>query len=378
MGHLQRTTAVLRRRNAPRSWARPSTHEECKLHQLSPYIGKLKSSIAASLIESHSEPGDFVLDPFCGSGTVPLESALLGRKAIASDASRYAVTLTRAKLSPPATLAEAKLELEKRIDAAAGRHPVDLRTVPAWVRKFFHPRTLKEAISFADECVAVGDVFLMSCLLGVLHHQRPGFLSYPSSHLVPYLRARKFPADDYPEMYEYRDIRSRLLAKVVRACSSEAALRLLARTEHSIVHAAVQDMEPPGQVDAIVTSPPYMNALDYTRDNRLRLWFLNREQSDYDQEPTDKREVFRDMMRTFFDRHVRQLKRGGRCVLVVGETVTRKRMTSHPAEFIIEQATPRRGLRLIDVIKDRIPDVRRSRRHVAATKTELILVFERT
>ncbi|HAJ59742.1 MAG TPA: hypothetical protein DCP31_11110 [Cyanobacteria bacterium UBA8543] len=27
-------------------------------------------------------------------------------------------------------------------------------------------------------------------------------------------------------------------------------------------------------VDAIISSPPYFGALDYARDNRLRLWFL--------------------------------------------------------------------------------------------------------
>jgi DNA modification methylase len=31
---------------------------------------------------------------------------------------------------------------------------------------------------------------------------------------------------------------------------------------------------PENSIDAVISSPPYMNALDYGRDNRLRLWFL--------------------------------------------------------------------------------------------------------
>jgi len=31
---------------------------------------------------------------------------------------------------------------------------------------------------------------------------------------------------------------------------------------------------PVESIDAVITSPPYMDALDYARDNRLRLWFL--------------------------------------------------------------------------------------------------------
>jgi hypothetical protein len=34
---------------APPHWAEPRTHQECSLHQLSPYSGKLKSSIAQDL-----------------------------------------------------------------------------------------------------------------------------------------------------------------------------------------------------------------------------------------------------------------------------------------------------------------------------------------
>jgi hypothetical protein len=57
---------------------------------------------------------------------------------------------------------------------------------------------------------------LLASLLGILHHQRPGFLSYPSSHLVPYLRQLKFPRRKYPELYERRDVLSRLEAKILR------------------------------------------------------------------------------------------------------------------------------------------------------------------
>ena len=92
----------------------------------------------------------------------------------------------------------------------------DLRTVPVWVRRFFHPETLRSALAFRDTCIERRDEFLLACLLGILHHQRPGFLSFPSSHLVPYLRDRKFPRKSFPEMYEERDVLVRLEAKVRR------------------------------------------------------------------------------------------------------------------------------------------------------------------
>src|SRR5439155_15684112 len=129
----------------------------------------------------------------------------------------YAVLLTRAKLFAPASqeLAERRLRVTWMLSRTLLKGQ-DLRTVPQWVRRFFHPETLRSALAFRDACVQRHDNFLLGCLLGILHHQRPGFLSYPSSHLVPYLRDQKFPRAEFPEMYKYRDAEPRLMQKLIR------------------------------------------------------------------------------------------------------------------------------------------------------------------
>jgi hypothetical protein len=255
-------------------WSGPCLHTESTFHQLAPYIGKLKSSIAAALIQEYTKPGDVVLDPFAGAGTIPLEAAMRGRSVCASDVNPYAMLLTRAKLFPPSDLTEALAAAGKYLQAAEGcAARVDLRRVPCWVRRFFHPQTLREVIAIRDLLVRNREYFLMGCLLGILHHQRPGFLSYPSSHLVPYLRDGLFPRARYPEMYEYRDVRSRLTAKIVRAYRRKALIPFEVDKTCRLtdVRSLRLDEE---TIDAVITSPPYMNALDYVRDNRLRLWFL--------------------------------------------------------------------------------------------------------
>src|SRR6266852_6011353 len=76
-------------------WSGSALKDESTLHQLSPYIGKLKSSIAASLVHQFTKEGDLVYDPFSGSGTVALESWTAGRRVVANDLSPYAYLLTR-------------------------------------------------------------------------------------------------------------------------------------------------------------------------------------------------------------------------------------------------------------------------------------------
>jgi len=360
----------------PPRWKHGKTDDDSTLHQLAPYIGKLKVGIARDLIAKFTKPKDVVLDCFSGSGTVALEAVLLGRSIVASDRNPYAVTLTRAKLEAPNSLEQAIQRLEVRLQCAQERPPYSRRTVPEWVSEFFHPNTLQQALQFADECIEQDDQFLLACLLGILHHQRPGFLSYPSSHLVPYLRDKKYPRAQFPQMYEERSLAPRLLAKVRRALKSPNT-----RLPGVTVCASQQDVAKlvlDREVDAIITSSPYMNALDYIRDNRLRMWFLDRQTTNYSPEPTDRKEEFDSLSKAFAENALSRLRRRGRCVLIVGQTVRRKRVTSHPAERILGHLLSRDpSLRLEQVIEDIIPDVRRSRRSATGTKRELILVLRK-
>ena len=360
-------------RRAPTSWTRAATATECTLHQLAPYIGKLKSSIASELLNEFTRKNDLIVDPFCGSGTIPLEAALSNRRVFAFDASVYAYTLTKGKLTPMRTLDEARQRL-CRVDELVNSLPnPDLRRVPSWVRAFFHPETLRETLKWTRILKKEGEFFLLSCLLGILHHQRPGFLSYPSSHLVPYLREKKFPTTDFPEMYDFREVRPRLAAKVERAFRRFNTTSLGRRT--TVQRTYIEDSKWPRIVDAIITSPPYMNALDYVRDNRLRLWFLGQKPSFPTDASLSSLEGFRSASTALARKVELHLRRGGHCVVVVGEKCTRvgQRYPSDLLGEIFERYAP--SLYVKQIIRDRIPDVRRARRDHRGVKEENTIIF---
>jgi hypothetical protein len=169
-----------------------------------------------------------------------------------------------------------------------------------------------------------------------------------------------------------------MLKKVIRALEDERSLTVVNSMRGQIRLASVQKLVLRNEVDAIITSPPYMNALDYVRDNRLRMWLLDRSTVDYSPEPTDKLQSFQRTTYAFIRSSVSRLKRGGTCVLVVGETVRRKRMQSHPADLLLEWLAEKvPELKLMETMKDTIPDVRRARRDGQATKKELILVLRK-
>ncbi len=350
---------------------------ESSIHQLSPYVGKLKSGMAGALVREFSREGDVVLDPFCGSGVVPCEALLAGRHAIGNDLNPYAYVLTRGKLSAPRTHAEATTAALKALDEAADE-TVSLGEIPDWVKAFFHPKTLEEAIALSRVLRRRGDYFVLACLLGILHHVRPGFLSYPASHLVPYLRVKKYPPRSFPDMYRYRPVRPRLLAKIARAYRRfEPPRPDLTRVvlRQNAMSLSVKS----NSVDAIISSPPYYGALDYGRDNRLRLWFLGVD--DYrkiDEKLTSNERVYVSQMTRAAGEMLRILKPGKCAVLVLGDYNRNGRKQDSAATLSqIVRENYSHSASVENLMVDEIPDERRARRRTQTTKRETILVIRK-
>jgi hypothetical protein len=360
-------------------WTGSAWQSESTFHQLSPYIGKTKSSMAAPLVATYTKPGDVICDPFSGCGTFAFEAWRAARHVVANDLSPYASLLTRAKLFPYRTLDEALQDFQTIAHLASvrlRRSSPDLRRVPAWVREFFHADTLRETLVWVELLKAGRRWFLLACLMGILHHQRPGFLSYPSSHTVPYLRKKKFPKSRFPKLYEYRPVASRLEAKIERAFRRVPTLdfklsrRCLSRSAEKIIL--------PKPVDAILTSPPYMRQLDYGRDNRLRLWFLGCEDwFSLDTTISPGEDEFIALMERCFKHWRTALKHNGYCVLVVGDECSREDQ-EHLPEEVAHIATDRYGFTFVSEHVDPIPNERRVRRGLLGSTSETILVLRNT
>ena len=359
--------------------AKSTTATDNTFHQLAPYIGRLKTSIASALIGGYTSEGDLVVDPFSGCGVIGLEAAAKGRRVLAGDWNPYAVLLTRAKLFPPQNLKAAQRRLRKTWDVSREKFSnQDLRCVPSWVRKFFHPETLREALAFRDACIHRQDHFLLACLLGILHHQRPGFLSYPSSHLVPYLRDRKFPRRKYPEMYEKREVRPRLEAKLQRAfrrASPEYA------ESRKVSNVDARHFPRVANIQAVITSPPYMNELDYVRDNRLRLWFIGKSlPQGVELTGKNRKAAFTALIRDVCVRLAPGINLGGYFILIVGN-VTRGNVRSSRTSRLVRNLFCREpelsNFRLRAWYHDTVPDIRRCRRECRGTKGETVLVFQK-
>lgn len=240
------------------------------LHSLSPYQGRITPSFAHWLIKIFSKPHDIVLDPFMGVGTIPLEADFLKRKPIGVDLNKYAWVVTKGKFErkPIQYYLDYLRELED-LDTS----DVDLETIPDWIQAYYDPETLKEIVKLNTLLQTEEEWFLLGCLMGILHGNRPGYLSVYTGCIIPMTprpvtHPKYRPDKDKPE---FRAVIPRMAAKVMRMYSTGIPFDTHAQIFQG--DARTLPLED-NSANVVISSPPYFNTLDYVGQNRVRLFFL--------------------------------------------------------------------------------------------------------
>ena len=112
------------------------------LHTMCSYHGMFPARVVHYFIQQYSQPGDLVLDPFSGRGTVPLQARVEGRRTVCNDLNPLAYVLSRAKANPPTwSAADAFL---RRIEMAYRQAEHAEPDVPEDIRMLYHPNTLRQ------------------------------------------------------------------------------------------------------------------------------------------------------------------------------------------------------------------------------------------
>lgn len=314
------------------------------LHRISPYVGRIKPSFAHFLIKYVSKESDIILDPFCGIGTIPTEAALMGRSAIGVDLNPYAYYISLAK-SKNGHRKEVLINYLRGIKINTKK--VSLDKIPKWIKEYYNQETLKEILFLVDKLKKDKQYFILGCLIGISQGHRPGHLSKPCAWTLPY----KPKKDDKGE---YREVIPRLIEKIERTYKD---------TFHGIgkiqIHLADARKLPLKEksVNHIISSPPYYDTLDYVNSQRLRLAIAG--YYDEDEQKKLKKKLIQsfnsylsDMELCIKEMH-RVLKKGGYCILVVGDTFKNKKVinTADNLKLLLEK----NGFICHGIVQDKIP-----------------------
>ena len=260
------------------------------LHEIS-YRACFKPQLPGFFITRLTEPGDRVHDPFMGRGTTPLEAALLGRRVAGSDRNALSVRLLEPRLDPPEP-GEVAGRLESLDLDGPADGPVDgPADGPPAVRDdllaFYHPRTLRRIARLRRHLLgrrAAGsldraDRWIEMVAANRLTGHSPGFFSVytlppnQAASVRSQLRINERRRQTPPE----RDVRALILRKtrsLLADLDAGGADRLAAADPLLLTASADRTPEiGDGTVRLVVTSPPFLDVVNYRADNWLRCWF---------------------------------------------------------------------------------------------------------
>jgi DNA modification methylase len=250
-----------------RRGARPFPH---------PFPARMPLEVARAAVSALSSPGDTVLDPMIGSGVVAKAALALGRKSIGRDIDPLAVVQSRALCANIGT-AELK-SVGERVEKSARKILESGKYIRAvrndldqegrrFIRYWFRKRHADElfALSIAIDEIGSADWPIFAAIFSSLIISRGSGasramdLSRSRPHRVD-SKIPKSPLELWPKQLA-----------AFRSYYEKSSLTDAADIE---IGDARRLQFPDDSVHAIITSPPYLNAIDYIRTSKFSLIFL--------------------------------------------------------------------------------------------------------
>lgn len=248
------------------------------LHEIS-YRACFKPQLPRFFIERLTDIGDVVYDPFMGRGTTLLEATILKRYATGCDVNPLSALLLYPRLNPP-TLRE----IEDRLDIIEFAYESEF---PGDFTVFYHPDTLRQIcglrkylIDRNDEVDDVDAWIRMVATNRLTGHSKGFFSVYtlPPNQAVTIERQKIINAKRLQEP-DCRNVPELILKKSRSLLSklNDHELQAINGYGDSTV-LLTQSCENTSEIESnsvslVVTSPPFLDVVDYATDNWLRCWF---------------------------------------------------------------------------------------------------------
>ena len=311
------------------------------LHEIS-YRACFKPQLPGFFISRLTEVGEGVYDPFMGRGTTLLEAFLQGRKPLGNDINPLSAALLEPRINPP-TYEDVEARLNQ-IDLGVAEESYPELEV------FFHPDTLRQIIALKEYFLrreSSGEIdnvdkWIRMVAINRLTGHSPGFFSVyslPPNQAVSIKSQRKIN-EKREQTPESKEIKPRIL-KRTKALLKDWNGAPLSHTgldlspSLTVEDAAGAMSIPSSSAGLVVTSPPFLDVVDYQGDNWMRCWFLGIDASTVEITELKKPEDWKAKMTEVMRDLSRILKPSGYLAFEVGE-VTYKREKLLLEELVLE------------------------------------------
>lgn len=252
------------------------------LHEWYPYLEGYSPEFVSNVIDTFAPHARDILDPFCGSGTTALVSALrggVGYYAEVNPSCRYVIEAKALALTLSIKernrIAEHLHELASQAKTRIGKFKPDERLASSFTaafgkRPFFEDdnySAVLQARSFADQLEKDDPVLARFFIVGVLRCLIPCSLLVRRGDLR--FMTEKERERGLPDFFSELSYGLDLIASDLIDAEAAPGRTQLVSTDARSIHKQM-----PTKVDAVVTSPPYLNGTNYFRNTKIELWFL--------------------------------------------------------------------------------------------------------
>jgi SAM-dependent methyltransferase len=250
-----------------------------------PYFAMFPVAFARQVIATYSEPGDLILDPFCGRGTSIFCAAECGRDGYGIDINPVAWLYARVKLKP-ARIKKVEARLTQICRLASPRAN-EINRLPEFFRKCFSRQVLEFLLAcrrHLDWRSSAVDATLMAFVIQYLHGRIDSNNGRPQS-LSNQMRQTKSMSQQYslrwwkkngftnpPKVDPAEFLTQRIRWRYEKGFPkfSDSIVRL--GDSQTVLNRAATKFK--GKCQLLFTSPPYSAVTSYYFDQWLRLWML--------------------------------------------------------------------------------------------------------
>lgn len=325
------------------SWEYQESDTQYLTHNIHRYSGKFIPQIADRAIETLTNVGDIVLDPYCGSGTTLLECAKLQRRAIGIDLNPLAILISNCKVTPISLNDLHGLKekighiislLSKSTNQEMFPNP-DLETIERsastdprmsdeWYLKWFGEQTLNELIiiEYAINTIQKIEVrnLALLALSNILRRVSRAATGYPNVMFDKNALIRPKPSKLY--IRELENTCSQV-SELENHCSG------LTSVNATLGNATALPLDD-NSVDAVITHPPYIGSIPYAEYGLLSIKWLGHDPKELDKKLTGGKRQSSDVVSRFeigykgmLNEAYRVLKNEKYIFLMVGDPVVK-------------------------------------------------------
>lgn len=299
----------------------------CSIHEIS-YRACFKPQLPKHFIENYTKEGEIVYDPFGGRGTTAIEAALLGRNIITNDINPLSTLFVRGRLNPP-SLDDIEKWFDSRLESNTAIDQIDLSM-------FFEKKTLQEINDLRNYFINKKsknfdnvDHWIKMVATNRLTGHSKGFFSV---YTLPPNQAASIKSqiqinkkrNQSPEYKDTREIIIKKSKQLLRSLDEVQSKNLFKAGKKALIleKDASKTSEIPSEcIKLVVTSPPFLNIVNYSEDNWLRCWFNNIDITKLAKKITMSKNLddWSSKMETVFKELYRVLKKDGMVAFEVGE-----------------------------------------------------------